>query len=1258
MTNSPPARSGRLPDDSRNSSFPGSAFASLDPRNHRLGTIINTQIQSQASSTPSAFDVSSPASLDFNFPLTGSPNDSTNNDIDAPPELRMHGRGYQSGRGSVSDASRGPVPHMSQQHRHSLASIDSAFDRDVMSSGALGGWNSSGRGQAVSNPDDSPQPHETDNDNSQQNQIPKSPDQGDESRPAWSELKTKAGKERKRLPLACIACRRKKIRCSGEKPACKHCLRARVPCVYKVTTRKAAPRTDYMAMLDKRLKRMEDRVIKVLPKDESPDLSVTGRASVKPPLPGAGNPLGANAKSKDLTGATKKRTAEDAFTAEMASWTSHRDRQHASITVPNPNSSLHTSENKLFVEGGDALPPQHLQEHLASTFFTYLYGQSYLLLHQPSFMRKLRAGTIPPVLILSVCAISARFSTHPALATEPAFLRGEQWATPARKICERRHYEPNITVLISMVLLGLHYFGTCEGGLSWGFGGMAMRMGYALQLHRELEREPLGRAQISGQQVQNKTRAGEGAGAERRKSQQQTAQAGANIDTNVLTTNNPNVTGTPSITTSKPPELSFTDREIRRRTMWACYLMDTFNSSGTERPSFLNEDYFQIQLPIKEQHFQMEVPGPTEDLHGNVPMLSASRKPHRGSNIPSTNETTAIQAEARANMGVAAYVVRGVVLWKRIVKYLNLGGKDKDPHPIWDPMSEFANLARQITTLRSNLPPELTYSTDNLAAHASERLANQFLLLHIMLAQSALFLHRFAIPTYPSSRPHHAPLLANGMPKTFLTSSAQKVIDSASHISTLIAESAGHTLTVPFAGYCAYASATVHVWGIFSRLPSLETSSKENLRHNYKYLTRMKRYWGMFHYMAESVKDTYRAFADAGQKYTASASAMAATTLLRDRPVSAGAGSVESQGTASPTEISRANTPGHTPSHSASSTATGVRQMFQYGDWFDKYPHGVSEAEWESSHLEYRKDNPGGSDAVMSQRSELQSVEEFFASLSPPSKAEQSQGGRSKKAARRRGKSVAESASDAKPSFGEGVAPVHQAQSQPGQRPQQQRASASMSGGPRPDLQQPPSNLSLGTNFPNSNDPFDLSPTMYRTPHMHSQQQSDPYGTSFSPSPGIQPGTYHPTQSNQIPYNFNHAVPNLDRQMVFGAYAGIDSGALTSAAHTGPAATASPSAGSGFPGQWDAPGMDMGGGFGGFDTSSHGFQGNMGGTAWFMPFNMEPPSFGPVGDELGGGALDGMDFSFQSPGVAGAGSDRSGEQRGSVSAQGGPMGGG
>ena len=60
--------------------------------------------------------------------------------------------------------------------------------------------------------------------------------------PAWRQMKTKAGKQRRRLPLACFACRQKKVRCSGESPSCKHCLRWGITCVYKTRTQKALSR--------------------------------------------------------------------------------------------------------------------------------------------------------------------------------------------------------------------------------------------------------------------------------------------------------------------------------------------------------------------------------------------------------------------------------------------------------------------------------------------------------------------------------------------------------------------------------------------------------------------------------------------------------------------------------------------------------------------------------------------------------------------------------------------------------------------------------------------------------------------------------------------------------------------------------------------------------------------------------------------------------------------------------------------------------
>lgn len=197
--------------------------------------------------------------------------------------------------------------------------------------------------------------------------------------PPWSELKTKAGKERKRLPLACIACRRKKIRCSGEKPACKHCLRSRIPCVYKVTARKAAPRTDYMAMLDKRLRRMEDRVIKIIPKDESRDFVAIGRAAVKPAPPGP---------STKAHGA-KKRDADEAFGVELEEWSSG-DAHRAARPPDHPSKFQDAEESRLLTGGAEILPSKNIQEHLAEVFFDCVYGQSYLLLHKPSYMRRLR----------------------------------------------------------------------------------------------------------------------------------------------------------------------------------------------------------------------------------------------------------------------------------------------------------------------------------------------------------------------------------------------------------------------------------------------------------------------------------------------------------------------------------------------------------------------------------------------------------------------------------------------------------------------------------------------------------------------------------------------------------------------------------------------------------------------------------------------------------------------------------------------------
>jgi hypothetical protein len=873
----------------------------------------------------------------------------------------------------------------------------------------------------------------------------------------WSELRTKAGKERKRLPLACIACRRKKIRCSGEKPACKHCLRSRIPCVYKITTRKAAPRTDYMAMLDKRLKRMEDRVIRLIPKESQPAVP---RAVVKPNFP---------APSTKAT--AKKRAASEAFgpDGELERWSKSR---HASKSGESglPAKDKDLEERGLLIEGTDSLPPKEIQQHLAEVYFDFVYGQSYPLLHKPSFMRRLAAGNVAPVLVLAVCAVSARFSNHPKVRTEPAFLRGEDWARAAREIALKRYDTPNITILIVYLLLGLHEFGTCQGGRSWMLAGMAQRMAFALLLHKDLDHHSWGRDK------------------------------------------------------SEQSQLSPTDREIRRRTMWSCFLMDRFNSSGTDRPMQMSEDFVNIPLPIKEQYFQMELSAPTEALSGKV-------------HYPAEPDTGQME-DARQNMGVSAYYIRLVSIWGRLVRYWNLGGREKEKYPIWSTNSQFHSLRESIRSFQSSLPDSIRWNPENLQNHASEKTANQFVFLHLVFYQLTLFMNRFALPYSGLNRP------PKEMPQQFHTDSARSAIEAANQVSLLIKEAIDYNVTAPFAGYCAFYSSTVHIPGVFSKNPRVESVAKQNLAYNVKFLSKMKKYWGMFHFVAENLKELYRQHADAS---------------LRGPSATGGKGG----------------------------------QILQYGDWFDRYPHGVSETDYEDPASTSRVEP--GADAVLGQKSDLQSVEEFFTTLSPPSKAaelrKQAKKAKLKKAAQKSGIDNNNKEDTASPTIPQPLQPA----------------------------------LSIQQ---------DSMTPAFNQAYMNNSGLSDFSAADLAllnnTNPLVQPGM----------------LSQLDRHMVLSSYAGMDLNSASAISNTMGLQASNPSnlansnhdtfapnnSANDMQDMWsmDFNAFGVNNGFGGLTTDAS--------TAWFMPFNLNPPD--TEGDEASfsaGGIIGPGPFDFGSQSMLGDG---------------------
>lgn len=473
-------------------------------------------------------------------------------------------------------------------------------------------------------------------------------------------------------------------------------------------------------------------------------------------------------------------------------------------------------------------------------------------------------------------------------------------------------------------------------------------------------------------------------------------------------------------------------------------------------------------------------------------------------------------------MGVAAYIVRLVAIWGRVIRYMNLGGRERDKEPMWSTQSEFHAIKEAVREWQSTLPTWLYWSQENLETHASEKIANQFIFMHLICNQIICFTNRFALPS-PGSK--SASL--RDTPQTFITESGRAALDAANQISILVNEAMDHRVIAPFAGYCAFFSSTVHIYGVFSKNPALEASSKQNLATNIKYLTRMKKHWGMFHFVTENLKDLYRKHADAAFR------------------------GAQAGGNQKPQET-----------------------IFQYGDWFDRYPHGVSGTDYEEPVTADVKKEPG-SDAVLGQKNDLQSVEEFFSKLSPPSRTAKQKAPRKKRGkAETQPKAADGQAADGQAAGASGSASAtsgfptqqqNQALSQAQAQAQRQRPAATVS-----QMAAGSMNSNFGVMSPQNNTNFPAELAM-----MQQRQQTD---------------------QQQQHHQYNNLL-NLDTNMPISPYSNLD-----------------PSSNSANPFSIDLNAFDFG-------MNSNAPWDNQGhSSAWFMPFNVDPPSVGPgsLGDDAGG----------------------------------------
>ncbi|KAM0448169.1 hypothetical protein ACHAQK_000148 [Fusarium lateritium] len=220
---------------------------------------------------------------------------------------------------------------------------------------------------------------------------------------------------------------------------------------------------------------------------------------------------------------------------------------------------------------------------------------------------------------------------------------------------------------------------------------------------------------------------------------------------------------------SSPPAV---EKESRRRLMWACYILDAWTGSGVDQLTLLREADIKIQLPCNERNFRLRIPCVTETLGvGHVlqflPPAIVPRRP-------------------AANMGIMAYYIRIVTLWKRVVRYVK--HLNTSPPP-WLPESDFAALDADLRSWGRHLPEFISYSTDTIYARLESDQLGSLVLLHCTYHHNLLDLYRISMPDlFKLIKPFYFP----PNQEEFLQSLQADCFYHAQQIATILAEAVQH----------------------------------------------------------------------------------------------------------------------------------------------------------------------------------------------------------------------------------------------------------------------------------------------------------------------------------------------------------------------------------------------------------------------------------------------------------------------------------
>ncbi|KAK9794453.1 putative Fungal-specific transcription factor domain-containing protein [Seiridium cardinale] len=370
--------------------------------------------------------------------------------------------------------------------------------------------------------------------------------------------------------LACMICRKRKLKCDGNKPSCSTCTRLGHSCAYDEVRRKSGPKRGYVKALEERLKQVES-----LLKTSDPITASTDASKTVPPLPTTAfdsrsrqTPVtaGFNVTNPSISIANDRDMDRWQFSGESPQATNNEEFNFAAPTnMPMNMESMTSLPNNFTWEMiglglEEPLPPQETIDELHQIYFEKVHP-SIPMIHK---FRYLAAMNLAPNQRPPVCLRYAIWTNACSVVDKYIDLR-DLFYQRARKYIEADYQKGYGEHLISVahcqahVLLASYEFKMMYFPRAWMSTGSAVRLAQMIGLHR--------------------------------------------LDGHGL-----------DVKQCLPPPRDWTEREERRRTFWMAFSEDRYASIGTGWPMTIDEKDIMTHLPASEEAFDMSRPETTLTL--------------------------------------------------------------------------------------------------------------------------------------------------------------------------------------------------------------------------------------------------------------------------------------------------------------------------------------------------------------------------------------------------------------------------------------------------------------------------------------------------------------------------------------------------------------------------------------------------------------------------------------------------------------------